>query len=439
MEQRERLRNLVAFWLLGFLNNVVYVVNNASADSIAPGEYGLTYLCSIGWCLLVKMSGPYWFHYVSYKQRIFFAGICCILDFVLVNYGSSPAEKLVGVSFGSVQSGLGEATILALAAFYKDPALCLVMWSSGTGFAGPGGYILSLFIFVHLSTLWATLVGSLLPLCYVFTFFFLLEPPWIDNVRGKNSVASSRVTTTVGETQKFDSYRTITILPKLESRNVNENTNTRAASNLKESLLKKPEDDVPVTEKLTCKERFVFIAGLWPYMVPLFLVYWSEYSIQAGAWSTVAFNPSQIAIDSARNQAYKYLNLLYQCGVFFSRSFGSYLKANLCTLWIMPMLQVGFLIFFILNAAGNNYVKGWILLLPAFCVGLIGGAVYVNAYCMLTRDFPKKLHELALSSTSQADSIGIMLSNICSLYIQWCLFKANGIEEQAGGTCPNFE
>jgi len=104
----------------------------------------------------------------------------------------------------------------------------------------------------------------------------------------------------------------------------------------------------------------------------------------------------------------------------------------------MPVLQLGFLIFFIVNAAGNNYLEGWILLLPAFCVGLLGGAVYVNGYCMLTRNLPKKHHELALSSACQADSIGILSANICSLYIQWCLFKANGIEEQAGGSCPNF-
>jgi len=338
MEQRESLRNLVAFWVLGCLNNVVYVVNNASADSIAPGNYGLIYLCSIGWCMIVKMSGPYWFHYVSYKQRIFFAGICCILDFLLVNYGTSTPEKLLGVSFGSVQCGLGEASILALAAFYKDPSLCIVMWSSGTGFAGPGGYILSLYIFSHLSKLWATIVGSLLPICYVFTFFLLLEPPWIDNVRGKRSLASSEVTTNLLreseflETQKFDSSRGEGVLPQRGYRGSEDKISSNLANNVREFLREKPEHDIPITGQLTCKERFLFIAGLWPYMVPLFLVYWSEYSIQAGAWSTVAFNPSQISDHNARDKAYKYLNLLYQCGVFFSRSSGSYLKANLCTL-----------------------------------------------------------------------------------------------------------
>jgi len=153
MKQRESFRNLVAFWVLGFLNNVVWIINHASAESIAPGNYGIIYLCSTGWGMLVQMSGPYWFHYMTYMQKISFAGLCCILDFVLVNYGTSMAWKLLGVSLGSVQCGLGESTMLALTTFYKDPHLCIVMWSSGSGFAGPGGYILSLYIFSYLNKL----------------------------------------------------------------------------------------------------------------------------------------------------------------------------------------------------------------------------------------------------------------------------------------------
>jgi len=435
MDKREKTRNLIAFWALGFLNNVVYVANNASADDIAPGNYGLIYLCSVGWSMLVKMTGPYWFHYVSYKERIFFGGICCILDFCLVNYGTSMGVKLLGVSLGSVQSGLGEATILALAAFYQDPATCLVMWSSGTGFAGPGGYILSMYVFAHVDTLYATLLGSFLALLYLLAFL-LLEPPWIDNVRGgvNKKLALQPIPL---ETQEYgEKSRNPSTVASIESQNIIKEVFSDSEISVRESLIKKPNDDVPITDQLTCWERFKFIASLWPYMVPLFLVYYSEYCIQAGAWSTVAFDPSQISDHESRKNAYQDLNLLYQCGVFLSRSSGSYLKANLCTLWTMPLLQCGFLIFFIINAAGNNFWVGKSLMAPAFCVGLLGGAVYVNAYCMLTRKLPKKFHELALSSASQADSIGIMLANITSLYIQWCLFKANGIADQAGGRCP---
>lgn len=43
--------------------------------------------------------------------------------------------QLLGVVLGSLQGGLGEATCLAMSAFY-DSRSCITFWSSGTGFAG---------------------------------------------------------------------------------------------------------------------------------------------------------------------------------------------------------------------------------------------------------------------------------------------------------------
>jgi len=43
--------------------------------------------------------------------------------------------QLFGVILGSAQGGLGEASCLAMAAFY-DSRTVITFWSSGTGFAG---------------------------------------------------------------------------------------------------------------------------------------------------------------------------------------------------------------------------------------------------------------------------------------------------------------
>ena len=43
--------------------------------------------------------------------------------------------QLFGVVLGSLQGGLGEASCLAMAAFY-DSRRVITFWSSGTGFAG---------------------------------------------------------------------------------------------------------------------------------------------------------------------------------------------------------------------------------------------------------------------------------------------------------------
>jgi len=285
-------------------------------------------------------------------------------------------------------------------------------------------------------------LGSFTGVCYVLTFALFLESPWIEKVRPgtldtlSKAIRSYSRATNLPQPQVGGSINA-SVVPSIEGRcDIEEKIISNAEVFLRKSLLEKPYDEIPITDELTCTKRFIFIVKLWPYMVPLFLLYWWQYSIQVGAWSTVAFNPSQISDHNARDKGYKHLNLSYQCAVFLARSCGSYLKANLCVLWILPVLQLGFLIFFIFNAAGENFVKGWILLVPAFCVGFIAGYFYVNAFCMLTYRLPKKFHEFALFSASQANSIGIMAANICSLYIQWCLFKANSIEDQAGGSCP---
>ena len=58
-------------------------------------------------------------------------------------------------------------------------------------------------------------------------------------------------------------------------------------------------------------------------MVPLVLVYWAEYAIQAGAWTAFALPPGDLHDGAARQRAYELLNLCYQVGVFFSRSSGN--------------------------------------------------------------------------------------------------------------------
>merc|ERR1719492_187013 len=112
-----------------------------------------------------------------------FGGVCIGLNFFLVTYGGATWLRLLGVCFGSLQGGIGEATILALSQFYSNSKSCLVAWSSGTGFAGPGGYILSIFIFAKTPDLVNLIVGEILAVLYVLVFFFMLEPPWIDSVR----------------------------------------------------------------------------------------------------------------------------------------------------------------------------------------------------------------------------------------------------------------
>ena len=134
MEQRD----IVGFFLAGLLNNISFVIMNAGAKNIAPSLVGLVYVCNIVPSFLMKISGPYWFHLCPYGSRIVIASILMATSFITVAVGDMYDMMwlmLIGVAIGSAQCGFGEASFLALTAFY-DSRTALTAWSSGTGLAG---------------------------------------------------------------------------------------------------------------------------------------------------------------------------------------------------------------------------------------------------------------------------------------------------------------
>mmetsp|Transcript_10177 Transcript_10177/g.14622 ORF Transcript_10177/g.14622 Transcript_10177/m.14622 type:complete len:106 (-) Transcript_10177:137-454(-) len=95
-------------------------------------------------------------------------------------------------------------------------------------------------------------------------------------------------------------------------------------------------------------------------------------------------------------------------------------------LWVMPMLQlVNLCIFWSISI--NHFWYDYSLLIMCFVVGLLGGGVYVQGYNRINADMPKELREFALSSASVADSVGILVADISSLFIQSCIYQSNGI------------
>ena len=163
-------------------------------------------------------------------------------------------------------------------------------------------------------------------------------------------------------------------------------------------------------ESMSSSQRCRFVCSLWPYLIPLFTVYWSEYVMQAGAWTSFAFDPSQLNHKVKRDEAYEYFNFCYQwvsslpllfyipdassppnkwriqtvlpittpnshpslpCqGVFISRSSGMLVSVNRLGLWAMPAIQTALLIMFTVDSVAQFW-NGYTLLLPAFIVGLL--------------------------------------------------------------------
>ena len=53
----------------------------------------------------------------------------------------------------------------------------------------------------------------------------------------------------------------------------------------------------------------------------------------------------------------------------------------------------------------------WWLLAPALFVGFLGGGVYVGAFTLIATEQPAAYVELALSSASVADTLGMILAS----------------------------
>jgi hypothetical protein len=196
------------------------------------------------------------------------------------------------------------------------------------------------------------------------------------------------------------------------------------------------------------RQRFHLVLSLWPYMIPLFLVYVAEYTLQSGTWTAIGF---PVTDRESRDMFYEYSNWMYQAGVFFSRSSGSFFLAPMAVLWLMPILQVinvGIYWAIAANQQHNNFDDNngddsggffygpTFLYSAAFYTGLLGGAVYIHGYLRICRDLPLAHREFALSATSLAECLGIVVADFFGLLVQACLYRINDLEG-AVISCPS--
>ncbi|GAB5037452.1 protein btn1 [Nannochloropsis oceanica] len=442
--QIEKRHNLAAFWALGLLNNIVYVIMLAGAKEISAGGVGLVFLADIAPTFLVKLTAPYWFHYFAYSIRASICGVLMAASLITVATGETLAVQLIGVGFCSLHAGIGEASMLGLTAQYHGPST-ITAWSSGTGFAGILGY--GWVVFFHLlcgvsfsSTL---LVALVLPLGWIATFFFGLGDPSSETYRGVMEDINNELSSAADDLNGTASSALIRPgtasavyalhPPSMEEVEEEEEEweeelpcrrrtegGGRGAGRTGWERRRKGH---PQTHAFTMRERWQLFLSLWPYTVPLITVYWAEYAMQSGTWSAIGF---PVYSEKARKSFYFYANMCYQVGVFISRSSGMFISPSLTLLWILPALQCLLLIFFSLNAVWQFWYD-WTLLIPCFIAGLLGGAVYVAGFSLISRNSREEHRELALVSSSIADTVGIMLSDVFGLVLQGCLYRANGI------------
>lgn len=399
---------------------------------VEAGGVGMVYFCNIFPSFLVKGTSAFWFHLVSYEQRIRLCALGMMLCVTIVGLSHQRSWQLLGVAIGAFASALGEASFLAYSSTKKgQEQTCLTAWSSGTGMAGVFGY---LWVFVF--TKWAgtsfafcSLAANSLAVAWLANFYFLIDPSAYSKVE-TNSDDGDRSQVREAEREEDDHDQ---FLQDGEHLMIGQANNDLDSSPYSAQEPRYVELTSSPDGNLSLRDRAMIVIRLRAFTLPLFAVYVAEYTLQSGCWAAIGF---PVDDKSSRDTFYLYSNWMYQIGVFFSRSSGTFVNVSALQLWIMPVIQVGMLLFFIWNGVSHFWWNNGLLIL-AFIVGLLGGAVYVHGMIWISKSTRPKHRETALAGASVADTFGITLANILGIIVQGCLYGANGITDD--GKPPTFK
>ncbi|XP_074874961.1 battenin isoform X4 [Buteo buteo] len=171
----------------------------------------------------------------------------------------------------------------------------------------------------------------------------------------------------------------------------------------------RPTEPPPPAVGLTPGEKWRVVKGVARHATPLAVVYFAEYFINQGLLELLYFPASALTHD----EQYRWYQLLYQAGVFVSRS--SLRCLRLRRVWVLALLQV-------LNAVVLSVAVA-VPFLPALGVafaivggeGAVGGAAYANALLNVAEEAPPEGREFAMTVASVADTAGIALAGGAAL------------------------
>ncbi|XP_054664690.1 battenin isoform X4 [Grus americana] len=171
----------------------------------------------------------------------------------------------------------------------------------------------------------------------------------------------------------------------------------------------RPTEPPPPAVGLTPREKWGVAKGVVGQAGPLALVYFAEYFINQGLLELLYFPASALT----HGEQYRWYQLIYQVGVFASRS--SLRCFRLRRVWVLALLQV-LNALILLAAVAVPFLPG---LAVAFAMvggeGLLGGAAYANAFLNVAEQAPPHGREFAMTVASVADTAGIALAGGAAL------------------------
>lgn len=398
----ESKRTYLGFWTLGLCNNFAYVVMLSAAhdilmkkESVKPLSSsdqssentsfykcndlttGAVLLADVLPTLLIKMVAPFFLLSVPYHVSVILIVIAQMASFIVVATSTAISVSLLGVVIGSFGAGLGELTFLAFQAHFNPNVIS--MWSSGTGGAGVFGALSYAFCtdsnLLNMSPRVTLLLMLLVPAILMMSYTCIEKPSYLN---WKNP------------------QRHLT-------------TNTPEEEDVHEILLPNS-NSMHFQQKLTFNQKLHALKFLLKYMIPLSLVYFFEYYINQALTELIVF--PNIFLNYASQ--YRWYQLLYQIGVFISRSSLSCFKISRPFIVLIAFLQM-------INAVLLTMETYYLFIPSIFLVfaivlyeGMLGGLAYVNTFYKIRSETPARTVEFSLAAASVADSFGITVAGFIS-------------------------
>ncbi|CAH1399143.1 unnamed protein product [Nezara viridula] len=361
-------RTIISFWWLGLCNNYGYVVMLSAAHDILSDfdvedhvespfirdcntlSTGVILLADIVPTMMVKVIAPF----LPLMIFVRMAGVVLLsaIGFVLVASRIDKLVVLLGVVCTSFSCGLGETTLLSYMVFFKTQNV-ISTWSSGTGGAGilgAGSY--AGLIAAGLSPSAAIWIMLIVPTVQAVCFVFFIDHPKTD--------------------------------------------------------VKIEESEIPTeADLLTCEQKMSLLPVLLiRYMAPFGLVYLFEYFINQGLFELLYFPNSFLT----HHQQYRMYQLLYQIGVFISRSSMNIVKID--WLWVMAILQFCNVVLFTCEVMQGFITFLAIMMVLVVWEGLLGGGCYVNTYRRIASEMERDQRQFSMGICGVADALMITLAGI---------------------------
>ncbi|CUM50869.1 Protein BTN1 [Debaryomyces fabryi] len=394
-----------SFFIFGLLNNILYVVIlSAAIDLVGLATPKATVLLAdIIPSFAIKVMAPFFVGLISYRTRIWMLVGLSSFGMLVISLTSDDSinAKIMGICMASFSSGLGEVTFLQLTHFYQRE-YSIAGFSSGTGGAG----LLGSFVFMLLTNMlgmkvWVVLfLFAVLPLGFLMAFYVMLP-----KAGGGDEPA----------------YETLDNIEEGDGPSINASFSPSQSELLKGHVFSTIQNIIPLVK---------------PYMLPLCLVYVSEYVINQGISPTLLFPLDELPhwLFSSYRDIYVVYGFLYQLGVFVSRSsisFGIRIKR----LYLLSALQFANVLITLYQSMNDKpFSSIWLLLVLVFYEGLLGGFLYVNTFMSVSEEVSKTKREFSMGCVGISDTFGILLAgcinwllepHLCSLQVNrgrdWCL------------------